>query len=117
MGERRGLGVYPSPKPYYDVRYLLDLIWRDEQDGSCRRGVLELAAEVEWGKLEDIRYDFEQLILLKSPLKLMVCDAWMGKESKQLLPTLAKSRVVRRPQSRGNVFGFRNGLEQTSAPT
>jgi hypothetical protein len=104
MGKKRNLCVYPSPERWYESEYLLDLIWLDERKSSPRRGVVELAAEIEWGRVDDVRYDFEKLILVKAPLKLMVCDPWSGNDAEELLPTLSRSLEFYADHRRGETY-------------
>ena len=47
--------------------WMLDLVW----DSSARGGI-ELAVESEWGGQKEVLDDFEKLMCVKSPLKLLV---------------------------------------------
>jgi hypothetical protein len=46
--------------------WLLDIVWHSVSGGT------KLAVESEWGKLEHVQDDFEKLMSIKSPLKLML---------------------------------------------
>ncbi len=47
--------------------WLLDLIWLHKKTGA-----IHLAAESEWGNQDEVLYDFQKLLCVKSPLKIMV---------------------------------------------
>ncbi len=49
--------------------YLLDIVFFNK----CSY-LADLAIECEWGDCSAIAYDFEKLLWIKSPLKLMICD-------------------------------------------
>jgi hypothetical protein len=55
--------VYPGD----DRQWLLDLIWLHKKTGA-----IHLAAESEWGNLGEVLYDFQKLLCVKSPLKIMI---------------------------------------------
>lgn len=72
-GKKLGFHTFPdNDKRLKKVKsqYLLDLVWWSDTPG--RKG-LALAVESEWnaGK-NDILHDFEKLLCIKSPLKLMI---------------------------------------------
>jgi hypothetical protein len=64
----RGLRVYASIHLGAEKHeeWLLDVVWF-----SVQRGI-QLAVESEWGKVEQVLDDFEKLMCVKSPLKLML---------------------------------------------
>lgn len=78
------LGLLVSPDPVSGQgEYLLDMIWQLQP--PCRD--ILLAVESEWGSCGDVLDDFEKLLHVKSPLKLMV--SWLqGRYSAQFLEQL-----------------------------
>lgn len=72
-GRKLGLHTFPNSdkrlaKP--QSQWLYDIVWWDDRQG--RKGV-ELAVESEWNaNKNDILDDFEKLLTIKSPLKLMI---------------------------------------------
>jgi hypothetical protein len=69
LGKRKDYAVCPGPG---DKAWLFDLIWfRNDQDHRLREVVL--VVESEWSlDSDEIIYDFEKLLVAKSPIKLMV---------------------------------------------
>ena len=69
----RKIRVFPDTDGRLKERqseWLLDLVWWNDEPG--RKGV-ELAVESEWNAaVNDVVYDFEKLLGIKSPLKLML---------------------------------------------
>lgn len=66
LGKRNGYLVYPDPEKK-DGAWLLDLIWLDRKTGAIR-----LAVESELGKEGEVLYDFQKLLCIKAPLKIMI---------------------------------------------
>ena len=84
--EHRKLTVYSSLHKRQEDRrgeFLFDLLWVDRNRESPRYGIAELAAELEWGNLEQVCYDFEKLILAKGPLKFLLFDPYRKGEENQ----------------------------------
>ena len=71
IGREQGFEVIHEPRPGLSIEgtqaseFLLDLIWRSA-------GGIELGAEVEWGTTSDVLYDFQKLVNVKAPLKVLV---------------------------------------------
>jgi hypothetical protein len=66
--------------------WLYDLIWfKEEGEGMLRRMIdVPLIMESEWNlSFDDIKYDFEKLLLGNSPVKLMICQS---KSPNELFP-------------------------------
>lgn len=79
--------------------WLYDLIWfKEEGEGIDKRMVeVPLIMESEWNlKFDEIKYDFEKLLLGNSPVKLMICQS---KSPKDLFPyfedAISKYRLQR----------------------
>jgi hypothetical protein len=73
LGEKYGWDVCTSGFPdRFDPEWLYDLIWfRNDSDSHLSE--VYLVMESEWGKGRDeIKYDFEKLLLAKATLKVMV---------------------------------------------
>lgn len=70
IGKEKGYKVYPDPEDKdreWHGEWLLDLIWLDEKTGAIR-----LAAESEWGNEDEVLDDFQKLLCIKAPLKVMI---------------------------------------------
>ena len=83
-------GRYPDANHLGD--WLFDMTWyqADEQDQLLSLG---LVLESEWGRYwTDIRFDFEKLIVVDSPLKVMVFEEV---EDSAVLFELLKERITR----------------------
>ena len=63
---------------------------------------MELAVESEWGSIEDIRFDFETLLYIKSPIKLMLCDPQRNRDL--LLPLLSERLALYPDHLRGEQY-------------
>lgn len=76
LGEKKGYETCTSTKgKEYEKEWLYDLVWYKENE---QRYLIEvpLVVESEWKKdLKSIKFDFEKLLLAKSPTKLMICQA------------------------------------------
>lgn len=74
-GEEKGLAVYPSSaKSGKRLReWLLDVVWYSQTTGT-----IMLAVESEWGVEDDVLDDFEKLLCIKAPLKVMIYFAYKG---------------------------------------
>lgn len=69
IGKKWRCDAYPDHKRIgYYREYLFDSSWR--RDSS-----LVLAAESEWGRWNDVAYDFPKLLFAKAPLKLLITDS------------------------------------------
>ncbi len=68
LGIPRGYRVYFTPlrRPRIEREWLLGLAWWEPGRGTV------LAAECQWGDAADILHDFERLMAVKSPLKLLI---------------------------------------------
>jgi hypothetical protein len=68
LGEQRGFKTYASIHLGSEKHeeWLLDVVWWTTSGG------MQLGVESEWGKVEHVLDDFEKLMSVKSPLKLMV---------------------------------------------
>jgi len=66
LGNAKGYYVYPDPKKR-NREWLLDLIWLDKKTGSIR-----LAVESELGNENEALDDFQKLLCVKAPLKVMI---------------------------------------------
>ncbi len=68
LGIPRGYRVYFTPlrRPRIEREWLLGLAWWEPGRGTV------LAAECQWGNAGDIAQDFERLMAVKSPLKLLI---------------------------------------------
>jgi hypothetical protein len=61
--------VHPDSKESYG-EWLLDVVWFTREEGT-----ILLAAEIEWGRKGEVLVDFQKLLCIKAPLKVMVyCD-------------------------------------------
>lgn len=80
-GQERDYRVYCSDRTPELGGYLFDVVWFN---ASTFRP--DLIAECEWQDIAHIVYDFEKLLWVKAPLKLLIC----GPETKrdQLLPAI-----------------------------
>jgi hypothetical protein len=69
LGREKGYDVYPDPeeKNGWHGEWLLDLIWFEGKTGAIR-----LAAESELGNENQVLDDFEKLLCIKAPLKIMI---------------------------------------------
>jgi hypothetical protein len=59
--------VYPKPE------WLLDVVWLHRKTGA-----IHLAVESEWGNEREVLDDFQKLLCVKSPLKIMIYYAYDG---------------------------------------
>lgn len=60
----------------YNNEWLYDLVWYSEDDSNKLIDV-PLVVESEWGSnLEQIKFDFEKLLLANSTNKLMICQCY-----------------------------------------
>ena len=66
LGKEKGYGVYPDPEEK-NGEWLLDVIWLDRKTGAIR-----LAAESELGSEGEALDDFQKLLCIKAPLKIMI---------------------------------------------
>jgi hypothetical protein len=71
------LEVYPDEAPAGQERkghreFLWDVSWWKE---DASRAELILVVESEWGRVSDVCFDFEKLLVAKSPYKLLITDA------------------------------------------
>jgi len=72
-GKKIGFDVYPDPDTPWHSEYLLDLVWCIEK-GNAYAGLV-LALESEWSQTwSDILDDFDKLLDVKAPLKVLLCD-------------------------------------------
>jgi len=76
LGKALGYRICASTKEKrYDAEWLYDLVWFKENSAGYLIEV-PLAMECEWKHpMRDIKFDFEKLLLAKSPIKLMICEA------------------------------------------
>ena len=76
LGEDFGYKVCTSTKDkIFNGEWLYDLVWYKENEEGFLLEV-PLVVESEWDKnLKALKFDFEKLLLAKSPLKLMICQA------------------------------------------
>jgi hypothetical protein len=85
LGERNGLFCSRNPMKDDKVRrkeWLIDLLLTKGEVGRDDFRSIELACEYEGGHgLDGIRYDFQKLLPLRSPLRLFVCHAEQGEET------------------------------------
>lgn len=65
-GNAKGYYVYPDPKKG-NREWMLDLIWLDKKTGAIR-----LAVESEMGNEDEVLNDFQKLLCIKAPLKIMI---------------------------------------------
>lgn len=65
-GIKNGYNVYPDPEKK-DGAWLLDLIWMHRDTGA-----IHLAVESELGKEREVLDDFQKLLSVKAPLKVMI---------------------------------------------
>jgi hypothetical protein len=72
LGKRNGYLVYPDPERKVG-EWLLDVIWFDEETGAVR-----LALESELGKEAEVLDDFQKLLCIKAPLKIMIYYVYKG---------------------------------------
>ena len=84
LGERQNWNVCassrkPNGKPRFESEWLLDLIWYRyiaKKGGKNKGLIIGLAIESEWSHhFSDLRYDFEKLIVIKSPYKVFIFQA------------------------------------------
>jgi hypothetical protein len=80
MGKKLNHVVSPDPEGEEPKQFLLDLLWWKNKDVMD----IVLAVESEWGKREDVWFDFGKLMVVKSPLKLMVFE----KQAKETVRTI-----------------------------
>lgn len=80
LGERKGFKVCTSGfQNQFNNEWLYDMVWYQE-DEYQRLIDVPLVVESEWGsKLEQIKFDFEKLLLANSPNKLMICQSYSSK--------------------------------------
>jgi hypothetical protein len=69
---RRDCDVYPDTHAKRG-EWLLDLVWYNR-----KKGTIHLAVESEWGDKQCVLDDFEKLLCIKAPLKIMVYYAYHG---------------------------------------
>jgi hypothetical protein len=65
-------------KDDYNSEWLFDLVWfKEEVIGDNSRLIdIPLVVESEWGiKLQDIKYDFEKLLVSRAAIRLMICES------------------------------------------
>jgi len=65
--DRKRYLVYPSPGKKGWGEWLCDTVWFTRKEGT-----IHLAAEVELGGSGDVMFDFQKLLCVKAPLKVMV---------------------------------------------
>lgn len=76
----KGIQVCPNKmSPMGAGEWLLDLIWyRMTDDGEHLREIV-LAMESEWSHYTwDVKYDFEKLLVVKSPIKILIAEDYHG---------------------------------------
>lgn len=82
LGKSLGYAVFVSElgSQRNHREWLLDLVWWEPGRGAV------LAAECEWGNAGEIMRDFEKLLAVKAPLKLMIfCSRRAGAERQDVL--------------------------------
>jgi len=67
LADRKAYIVYPKPE------WLLDVVWLHRKTGA-----IHLAVESEWGNKVEVLDDFQKLLCVKSPLKIMIYYAYHG---------------------------------------
>jgi hypothetical protein len=74
-GEEKGFRVYSSltRSGKRAGEWLLDIVWYNTTTGT-----ISLAVESEWGNENDVLDDFEKLLCVKAPLKVMIYFAYKG---------------------------------------
>jgi hypothetical protein len=70
LGKSLGRTVAPDPTEQ-QPEFMLDLVWFRNKKSID----IDLAVESEWGKAVEILNDFEKLLPIKAPLKLMVYES------------------------------------------
>ena len=72
LGEKHGWTICTAGfKGRFENAWLYDLLWYKEEEGHLSEVYLVMESEWGWGRTH-IKYDFEKLLLAKSPLKVMV---------------------------------------------
>jgi hypothetical protein len=66
LGKQRSLDVYDGTPSFEEC--LVDVMWWNES--SFRP---EAVFESEWGNVKEVMYDFQKLIFIKAPLKVLIC--------------------------------------------
>ncbi len=77
VGRCLDYSVAASGIPGADPEWLYDIVWYKNVADNDKQYLSEvpLVAECEWGKLKDIRYDFEKMLMAQSRYKLLVFQA------------------------------------------
>ena len=79
--------------------WLLDIVWHSVSDGTM------LAVESEWGKLEHVQDDFEKLMSIKSPLKLMLFKSGnTGYSTSEVVQTLERDLMPFKQNVKGETY-------------
>ena len=75
LGSTKGYRICASgAEESFESEWLYDLVWFKENEKGYLIEV-PLVVESEWKQnLKDIKFDFEKLLVSKSPLKLMICN-------------------------------------------
>jgi hypothetical protein len=73
LGDRKRYLVHADPEEKLG-EWLLDLVWFTREEGT-----IHLAVEVELQRKSDVLSDFQKLLCVKAPLKVMVCRDRDGK--------------------------------------
>lgn len=82
LGKSLGFTVFSTDRKHQhdNHEWLLDLSWWEPGRGTV------LACECEWGNAGEIVHDFEKLLAIKAPLKLMIfCSRRAGAEREDVL--------------------------------
>lgn len=121
MGD--GVVAYPNKDA---GEWLFDMVWCRNENTGCEYYTLreiDLVLESEWShNVEDVRYDFEKLLIAKSPLKVLIADDYrragtesdgcvtemIEEELRSFSPALpSETYLVALYQGDGGVFKYR----------
>ena len=77
LGEQQGYKICTSGfDDFYNDEWLYDMVWYKE-DAVGKLITVPLTVESEWGKkIDQIKFDFEKLLLANSQYRLMICQSY-----------------------------------------
>jgi hypothetical protein len=89
MGQSRGMHVCCGYGPPDKGGWLLDLVWMVKE----RREIV-LAVESEWGDSSEVEYDFNKLMSIKAPKKLLLFNTQDQKHADEVLKLIEESMTA-----------------------
>lgn len=84
-GRKQHLGTWANFRVAQQYRnggeWLYDCCWLDYQDDVLLE--IPMAAECEWGPIDEIRDDFQKLLVSRAQVRVMICAAWCIADDQQ----------------------------------